>query len=140
MCDLSKVLFEKIGHCLDTDVKRLLRLIHVAAEVPDIAGKQMGCLAFGRGLEYWPVLDIKSVRVRMSGTTPDQIDVFDDSGKGVPGCRVFYFDIAHGFFHCIDTGTDFPMALIAKLDEKRRFAVGIMRAVNNTLASSSSYA
>ena len=127
MCDLSKVFFVKIGHCLYADVECLLRLIHVAAEILDIAGKQMRCRAFGRGLEYRFLLLVESIGTRVFGIAPDQIDVFDDSGKGVPGCRVFYFDIAHGFFHCIDTGTDFPMAPIARLDEKRRFAVGIMR-------------
>ena len=52
---------EEIGHCLDNNAECLIRAVHQVAEVLQIAGQEMDCVADHRGLEGGAVLEILSV-------------------------------------------------------------------------------
>ena len=80
---------EKVGHRQDMNTGGILGPVHERAEVPRIAGEQVGCPASGRSLEDGPVLLRKARRKRVADRTFDEPDALGQRIQAVKELRKF---------------------------------------------------
>ena len=115
-----------LGDRLNDDAAGLLRLVHVRSEVSQVTGQQVGGVGGPGGEKDRPIF-LREVDWRFSRRglwTLSQL--FDQPVEAFLALRVLRGNVPSRLFDCKAAGNEFPTLRGQLVEEKRRFAVGIV--------------
>ena len=111
---------EEISDGLYDDPHRILRFVHVWAEMASIPREKMRCLASLRRGEYGPILPGEEKRAPLSRYIGNKADIPQNLGQPAESRRMLPVQVQSRLRNAIRAGHDLPIPRYGQFDDKGR--------------------